>query len=41
MASEADAASGTSFMVWWLRFRISMQGGWGSIPGQGTRSLML
>ena len=41
LSRENDAASGTTFMVWWLRFHISMQGGSGLIPGQGTRSLML
>ena len=41
LSHKNDAASGTSFVVWWLRFHISMQGGSGLIPGQGTRSLML
>ena len=31
-------ASGTSLGVQWLRLRAPSAGGWGSIPGQGTRS---
>ena len=34
-------ALGTSVVVQWLRLHTPNAGGWGSIPGQGTRLHML
>ena len=35
---NSKIASGTSLGVQWLRLRAPNAGGWGSIPGQRTRS---
>ncbi|TEA23382.1 hypothetical protein DBR06_SOUSAS910043, partial [Sousa chinensis] len=40
MRSLKRFTRGTSLVVQWLRLRAPSAGGPGSIPGQGTRSLM-
>ena len=35
-----NSRHGTSLVVQWLRLRAPNAGGWGLIPGQGTRSRM-
>jgi len=37
---EKTKTGGTSLVVQWLRYRAPKAGGLGSIPDQGTRSLM-
>ena len=38
---ESQEYLGASLAVQWLRLHAPNAGGWGSIPGQGTRSHML